>query len=403
MATNEIETSLLSVSNSVVCSICLKEASKYTCPRCNVRYCSVACYRGEKHLACSEAFYKNCVLDELKDLKASPEERKQILEMLARTEEDYGGADDDDEDEDDLGDRIAGLDLDTDSDEIFRRLSEKEKREFHAMVRDGRLANLVNIWTPWWTVKDSKLVSEVGEESPKSPVPPVLSSIPDIHGLIKNKKASSDVKYNVVNALFAYAFVSRLHNGEHLELAVESAEDMLSASDILGSTKSCTGVGEAIHMSLAAVSKFEKLKERGNSQEFTVSVIEDVVKIIQGPSKQDSLAYLMSALSDLEAVFRTAKSQLSKEMKDGQAVIRDANAKELKSKFFLAAKKCSFFLSWCQRFGMSLQGLIIELELEFCSLSSELAEVSETKSKFEESWGGAKPQVKPARLIEEIS
>lgn len=58
--------------------------------------------------------------------------------------------------------------------------------------------------------------------------------------------------------------------------------------------------------------QFEKFKERGNSQDFTVSVIEDVVKIIQGPRQQDPLAYLMSALSDMEAVFRTAKSQLSK-------------------------------------------------------------------------------------------
>ena len=46
-----------------VCPLCLKQPSKYTCPRCNTRYCSLDCYKSEKHRDCSEMFYKHCFME----------------------------------------------------------------------------------------------------------------------------------------------------------------------------------------------------------------------------------------------------------------------------------------------------------------------------------------------------
>ena len=46
-----------------VCPLCLKNQSKYTCPRCNTRYCSVDCYKSVKHKDCSEMFYKDCFME----------------------------------------------------------------------------------------------------------------------------------------------------------------------------------------------------------------------------------------------------------------------------------------------------------------------------------------------------
>ena len=48
---------------SSVCPLCLKNKSKYTCPRCNTPYCSVECYRSDKHRDCSEGFYKDCFME----------------------------------------------------------------------------------------------------------------------------------------------------------------------------------------------------------------------------------------------------------------------------------------------------------------------------------------------------
>lgn len=42
---------------------------------------------------------------------------------------------------------------DKDSQKIWDRLTEKEQEEFARMLKDGRLANLVDTWTPWWTNK----------------------------------------------------------------------------------------------------------------------------------------------------------------------------------------------------------------------------------------------------------
>lgn len=45
-----------------VISRCHSQTFKYSCPRCNIKYCCLYCYRSEGHQQCSEAFYKVCCL-----------------------------------------------------------------------------------------------------------------------------------------------------------------------------------------------------------------------------------------------------------------------------------------------------------------------------------------------------
>ncbi|KAH8116507.1 hypothetical protein DFH11DRAFT_1462289, partial [Phellopilus nigrolimitatus] len=37
---------------------CHRQVSRYTCPSCNLAYCSIACFRSDEHAQCSESFYK---------------------------------------------------------------------------------------------------------------------------------------------------------------------------------------------------------------------------------------------------------------------------------------------------------------------------------------------------------
>ncbi|KAM7408433.1 hypothetical protein PAMA_002250 [Pampus argenteus] len=70
--------------SSAVCMLCKCKPSCYTCPRCNLRYCGLACYQSPDHSACSEEFYKESVLRELKDMgKTEAEGRKKMQEILA--------------------------------------------------------------------------------------------------------------------------------------------------------------------------------------------------------------------------------------------------------------------------------------------------------------------------------
>lgn len=68
---------------SSVCMLCQCKQSCYTCPRCNLHYCGLACYQSPDHSACSEEFYKESVLQELKDMgKTEDEGRKKMQEIL---------------------------------------------------------------------------------------------------------------------------------------------------------------------------------------------------------------------------------------------------------------------------------------------------------------------------------
>lgn len=67
---------------STVCGLCLSKPSCYTCPRCNVPYCSLVCYRSINHSACSEEFYKESVMQELKDMNETESEGKRRMQDI---------------------------------------------------------------------------------------------------------------------------------------------------------------------------------------------------------------------------------------------------------------------------------------------------------------------------------
>ncbi|KAM9804122.1 zinc finger HIT domain-containing protein 2 [Neosynchiropus ocellatus] len=196
-----------------MCVLCQREPSCYTCPRCNLRYCGLACYRSPDHFACSEEFYKESVLHELKEMgkteadgrrkmqeiliglrqkahmkdggmksllqeagvlqedsdTGGAEERVQAVELLSRLAEiqesaaesdseieeimrklEALGGGDDVEDEC-LVDQLSPLDIDKLSEEeLWALLNSKEKEKFMGLLRGGAIGGLVPIWRPWW-------------------------------------------------------------------------------------------------------------------------------------------------------------------------------------------------------------------------------------------------------------
>ena len=67
-----------------LCGLCKKSEADYTCPRCNITYCSIQCYRDPiNHMICSESFYQEQVIEELKQCKLSDaEERNKMVQIL---------------------------------------------------------------------------------------------------------------------------------------------------------------------------------------------------------------------------------------------------------------------------------------------------------------------------------
>ncbi|KAF8987163.1 hypothetical protein BGZ52_005770 [Haplosporangium bisporale] len=74
-------------SNAAPCGICKSQPFKYICPRCNLRYCSLTCYKDKSHIQCTESFYKSSVMSELKASPSStPQDRQKMLGILDRFE-----------------------------------------------------------------------------------------------------------------------------------------------------------------------------------------------------------------------------------------------------------------------------------------------------------------------------
>jgi hypothetical protein len=45
---------LINASEKDVCGLCDVQFSRYTCPKCNVPYCSLVCYKSDRHADCAE-------------------------------------------------------------------------------------------------------------------------------------------------------------------------------------------------------------------------------------------------------------------------------------------------------------------------------------------------------------
>ncbi|KAJ1658177.1 hypothetical protein IWQ61_002535, partial [Dispira simplex] len=72
---------------STPCTFCQSQTALYTCPRCQTRYCSLACYQSEPHSHCSEDFYHQETVQALKTQQADEEEKQRMLDILKRLSE----------------------------------------------------------------------------------------------------------------------------------------------------------------------------------------------------------------------------------------------------------------------------------------------------------------------------
>ncbi|KAH8997186.1 hypothetical protein EDB86DRAFT_2916142 [Lactarius hatsudake] len=126
------------------CGICRRQFSRYTCPRCNLLYCSLSCFRAEGHSQCSEPFYRDQLASDIHtEPSTSATERKAMLELLKRFEQDSPDdpfshpEESDDDEEDDLERRLAGIDLESASaDNIWAALTPEERSRFTRAVQD---------------------------------------------------------------------------------------------------------------------------------------------------------------------------------------------------------------------------------------------------------------------------
>ncbi|XP_042482411.1 zinc finger HIT domain-containing protein 2-like [Macadamia integrifolia] len=86
----------LTQATRIICRVCQKQFSQYTCPRCNSRYCSLQCYKAHS-LRCTESFMRENVVEEFRQLQPNDETKRKMLDILKRlhTEEEMDDMDED--------------------------------------------------------------------------------------------------------------------------------------------------------------------------------------------------------------------------------------------------------------------------------------------------------------------
>ncbi|XP_051863587.1 zinc finger HIT domain-containing protein 2 [Drosophila albomicans] len=257
------------------CHFCKETPFKYTCPKCNALYCSVACYKSKPHLKCSEEFYKACIQDELASATTTPESQqdmRKIYDILKRMrasdagfkpedfdadgldnpldsddeqqeedgDENEGDGDDIDpslaeevvEDDEDIAARLKGIDI-NDADEVWSRLTMEEQQEFQKLIASGDIMKLMPDYKPWWSKpKNSKIVVINAPTEQQLNVPEIQENIPKFTDICK-KTPSPCLHYNLWNILSAYACIARFFGGEQRTNASEAVAHLVNLSSTL--------------------------------------------------------------------------------------------------------------------------------------------------------------------------
>eukprot|EP00347_Sterkiella_histriomuscorum_P013087 403366072 len=141
------------------CKLCNKEKHKYKCPKCEILYCSITCYKTHNS-ACTEEFYQKNIEEKMKaDKITSPEEIQKMKEILLKSHQDKDKQMEDIEKNENLisKDRANFLmkliekDMLTD----LSQLTLEEQKLFGNFVKDQKQLNQEEEVIPWWEIKSS--------------------------------------------------------------------------------------------------------------------------------------------------------------------------------------------------------------------------------------------------------
>ncbi|BGO92671.1 hypothetical protein NBRC10512_000011 [Rhodotorula toruloides] len=357
---------IVSTAASPPCGICHKQISRYTCPNCNLPYCSLACFRSPEHAACTDSFAQKSLKDDLNaEQQNGGDEKKKMLDLLRQFEEQQKeleeiqrAASGDEEagfdaekrkkERKELEERIAGLDLDAfPSEQLLSFLTPEQQAAFEATLQDpNRVNKLVEEEfegdEPWWIVEqEAKLLKEMLEASRKAeggdaadaedendqadedvrPSPVAADKLPALKvGPDGKVIANPNLLFNVVSVLFAYAFTLRTFSLASFSSLPERSPERATAIQLLAqllpflverSTSTFSNLDEAFE-SVAA------REPQGMSPALVALLLHDVAQLLRpapiaaissstsSPLASHALARALASISDLHHLFSTA-------------------------------------------------------------------------------------------------
>ncbi|KAG5045794.1 hypothetical protein AAZX31_06G127200 [Glycine max] len=333
----------------IICHVCQKQFSQYTCPRCNSRYCSLQCYKSHS-LRCTESFMKENVVQELHQMQPDEQTKNKMLDILKRfhsqEEMDENSFADSTLSEETMENFLSGQEI------SFDDLSLEEKKRFHRAIAYGELSKMIKPWDPWWSkpsarniclskegtqlvqpLPDQELLDDdIGSDEfskvplgPETPLPPLSR--------LSSKEPSPLLTVHLVDILYSYCFTLRLYNGDWRSDALGSVMVVLSVSSVLGQGAQPETVLEALSHCLEQVC-CPAYRHIGGLQ-FGLGVIDDVISLLGLGTPA-----LVCALCDMHRWIQEGEKEAKSERP------RKSQRGGTRSAIKLAERKIYFIMCW---------------------------------------------------------
>lgn len=371
-------------SSTTPCQVCHTQQSRYTCPQCQIPYCSVNCYRHHSSetsssnngtSACTEHFYKERVASILR-LEAL-EQREKTQELLNRHYHQTSGREEHDileslpdfsaEDLYELLETIEENPDDISRDELLALLPPSLRFQFQRDLQDEaflREVAPIARWHPWWRRQlvvgkklDASCVDDETDhqelDSAGSTLDERLLKVPKFTSLCK--KTPPQLLYNLFDILFSFCWTLRLYHGfrNAIEngLALESANNFIQQSSVL-----CEDVRHELLEQVLVYCTARATRQYPHSCNTHWSVlVEDCALIMVSPR------LVGRALLEANDLLKTAihKLKASRNIRErGDEIAVDSVYDMTQQQLRRVRKKLEYFVSWslqCKDFGEELQ------------------------------------------------
>lgn len=352
------------------CKVCQQTEAHYRCPRCELSYCSLRCYK-EHGAQCTESFYKSQVETELRSQTATGEERRRLERMVFELShlgqeggaEEAEGSSDEDSDED----RLEALAKKAERGELgVEDLTEEEARLFHAQLQSGSLGRALGAWEPWWQRAAVVELDALDDNAPAARAPTLhICCTP-------SRSASPLVAITVLEALYAYAHSMRAFNGDWSWDPLQVASHFLHLAKAVSTQGVHQTVGECLHSAQRAASS---LPGGGFGASFDQLCLSDVLRLVtrQGDS-------LVRALLEAAAIVHEARALAASDGAPTKAI----------GGFLRSAKKLEFLASYAEHHEDACESLAAEVQA-FVNASAGSLDLTRQGKQYREHDGLALP------------
>jgi len=320
-----------------LCSVCQRTASCYTCPHCEVVYCSLDCYKRHDD-KCTEKFYKTQVEQELRSQRCHGTERRRLEQIVAElssldASQNQNGSDidsDSEREEEVQAERWISLAEKAEVGQLKDMdLTEEELKRFHSELKRGILGNCVEVWNPWWQQ------AQIMDSASLLPTPSHICCS-------SSCSANPAVAYSVLEVLYAYTHVMRAFNGDWNWDALQAAVHLIHLAGVICQHR--------VHETVAGC---------------FVTLLSAATTI---PSGSFGLAFDTHCLLDVLYVLQQGKDVVLRVIHEANnmlnSAIEDAKAQDRKNcrRLTLGSKKLAFLTSFAYYHSDLLEALLVEVQ-----------------------------------------